>query len=126
MRTKTLTLCAAVAVMSGCYHVTVLTGAPPSATEINKPFSMSFVAGLVPPAEIDATEEGCTSGVARVETWHSFVNMLVGGISSNLVTPISVKVTCASGAPAPDSATPPEIADDLEEAAPLEDNGPRG
>ena len=56
---------------------------------------MSFVAGLVPPPEIRAEEEGCTEGVAKVHVWRSFVNILVGGISSNLITPISVSVTCA-------------------------------
>ena len=94
MRRRMRAICAAVIVMSGCYHVTVVTGAPESSTRINKEFQMSFVAGLVPPPEIQADQEGCTDGVAKVETWRSFVNLLVGAVSSSLVTPISVTVTC--------------------------------
>lgn len=118
MRRATLTLIAAVAAMSGCYHVTVLTGAPQSSTVITEPWQMSFVSGLVPPEEIDATQVGCSSGVARVETWHSFLNVLVAGLSSSLVTPISVTVTCASSAPAPDAAAPGGNDEDPAPAAP--------
>ena len=95
MRGRKLSMCALVAIMSGCYHVTVVTGLPESTTTIDEAFQMSFVAGLVPPPEIEAEEEGCTEGVAKVHVWRSFVNILVGGISSNLITPISVSVTCA-------------------------------
>ncbi len=95
MRGRKLSICALVAIMSGCYHVTVVTGLPESTTTYDEALQLSFVAGLVPPPEIDADEEGCTEGVAKVPVWRSFVNMLVGGISGNLVTPISVSVTCA-------------------------------
>jgi hypothetical protein len=96
-----LASCAALVLMSGCYHVNVITDTDPSAMRVTKPFQMSFVAGLVPPPKILATEEGCTNGVASVHTWRSFVNMLIGGLSSNLVTPMSVEITCSSGAPTP-------------------------
>ena len=95
MRGRKLSICALVAIMSGCYHVTVVTGLPESTTTYDEEFQMSFVAGLVPPPEIEAEEEGCTEGVAKVHVWRSFVNVLIGAISSNLVTPISVSVTCA-------------------------------
>ncbi|MCH7716367.1 MAG: hypothetical protein IH876_09570 [Gemmatimonadetes bacterium] len=108
MRRRMLAICAAVVVTSGCYHITVVTGARESSTRITKPFQMSFVSGLVPPPEIQADQEGCTDGVAKVETWRSFVNVLVGALSSSLVTPISVTVTCAASMPVPDAATPSE------------------
>ena len=95
MRGRKLSIFALVAIMSGCYHVTVVTGLPESTTTIDEAFQMSFVQGLIPPSEIEADEEGCTEGVAKVHTWRSFVNMLVGSISFNLVTPMSVSVTCA-------------------------------
>ncbi len=95
MRGRKLSICALVAIMSGGDHVTVVTGRPESMTTYDEEFQMSFVAGLVPPPEIEAEEEGCTEGVAKVHVWRSFVNVLVGGISGNLVTPISVSVTCA-------------------------------
>ena len=96
MRGRKLSICALVVMMSGCFHVTVVTGLPESTTRIDEAFQMSFVAGLVPPPEIQAEEEGCTQGVAKVHVWHSFVNILIGGISTSLVTPISVSVTCAA------------------------------
>ncbi len=108
MRRRMLAICAAVVVTSGCFHITVVTGVPESSTRITKPFQMSFVAGLIPPPEIQANQEGCTDGVAKVHTWHSFVNYLVAGISGSLVTPISVTVTCAASMPVPDAATPSE------------------
>ena len=95
MRGRKLSIFALVAIMSGCYHVTVVTGLPESTTTIDEAFQMSFVAGLVPPSEIEADEEGCTEGVAKVHTWRSFVNMLIAGLSFSLVTPMSVSVTCA-------------------------------
>ncbi len=108
MRRRMLAICAAVVVTSGCYHITVVTGVPESSTRIDEPFQMSFVFGLVPPPEIQADREGCTSGVAKVHVWHSFVNLLIGGISGNIVTPISLTVTCAASMPVPDAATPSE------------------
>ena len=95
MRGRKLSICALVAIMSGCYHVTVVTALPESTPTYDEAFQLSLVAGLIPPPEIDAEEEGCTEGVAKVHVWRSFVNMLIGGISGNLVTPISVSVTCA-------------------------------
>ena len=35
--------------------------------------------------------------MARVHTWRSFLNFLIGAVSQNLVTPISVSITCAAG-----------------------------
>jgi hypothetical protein len=87
---------ALVVLCGGCYHVTVVTGAPAGPTVIDKPWQNSFVIGLVPPAELDVKSQ-CTSGVAKVETERSFLNGLVGAITENIYTPIHVMVTCASG-----------------------------
>src|SRR3954471_22711768 len=95
MRRISLVLLAAL-VCGGCYHVTVVTGAPASATTINKDWQNSFVYGLVPPAEISARET-CTQGVAKVETERSFLNGLVGAITYSIYTPLHATVTCASG-----------------------------
>jgi hypothetical protein len=83
-------------ICSGCYHVTVITGASPSAQTIDKEWQNSFVIGLVPPPEISA-KDGCPQGVAQVETERSFLNGLVGAITQNIYTPMHVKVTCSSG-----------------------------
>ena len=108
MRLIMLATCATVFLCSGCYHVTVITDSSPTTGRISKPWQMSFVAGLVPPSEIQANEEGCASGVTFVHTWRSFPNMLVGSLSQSLVTPMSVEVGCASNPPTPDAETPSE------------------
>ena len=81
---------------TGCYHVTVITGAPAGQATIDKQWQNSFVIGLVPPPEIDA-KATCTQGVAKVETERSFLNGLVGAITWNIYTPLHATVTCASG-----------------------------
>jgi hypothetical protein len=81
---------------AGCYRVTVLTGAPPAPQTIDKPWQYSFVYGLVPPPEIDA-KPTCTQGFAEVMTERSFLNGLVGALTSSIFTPMHVKVTCAAG-----------------------------
>jgi hypothetical protein len=81
---------------SGCYHVTVVTGAPAATQTIDKPWQNSFVLGLVPPPEV-STKEGCAQGVAKVETERSFLNGLVSALTWNIYTPMHVNVTCASG-----------------------------
>ena len=97
MRREKVLLLAAAVLCAGCYHVTVITGAPAAATTIDKPWQHSFVYGLVPPAEINASQGGCSQGAAKVETERSFVNGLVSVLTWNLYTPIHVLVTCASG-----------------------------
>lgn len=94
-RFRGLALLAAV-MCAGCYHVTVVTGAPPSQTIIDKQWQNSFVIGLVPPPELN-TKDQCPQSVAKVETERSFLNGLVGAITENIYTPLHVTVTCASG-----------------------------
>ena len=79
-----------------CYHVTVITGAPPTPQTVDKQWQNSFVYGLVPPPELSA-KEGCPQGVAQVDTERSFLNGLVGAVTWSIYTPMHVTVTCASG-----------------------------
>ena len=87
---------ALVILCSGCYHVTVITGAPTGPTTVDKPWQNSFVIGLVPPPEVN-TKDQCPQGVAIVETERTFVNGLVAALTQNIYTPLRVLVTCASG-----------------------------
>ncbi len=41
----------------------------------------------------------CPGGVARVETQQSFVNGLVGTLTSGIYTPLQVTTTCANARP---------------------------
>lgn len=109
MRTRFALPLAAI-VMTGCYHATVETGLTPApgAQVIDMPWAMGFVYGLVPPATVNASQKGCSGGVARVETEHSFLNMLVGSLTFGIVTPMHIRITCA-GARAELPAGTPEV-----------------
>jgi len=82
--------------LTACYHVTVETGLAPSSTVVEKAWASSFIDGLVPPSTVE-TQSKCPSGVSKVETKLSFLNLLVGGITFGIYTPMSIKVTCAQG-----------------------------
>ena len=80
--------------INGCYHASITTGLESSNEIIEKPWALGFVFGLIPPAEIDARDK-CVNGVAKVETKLSFLNQLVSGLTSGIVTPMTIIVTCA-------------------------------
>ena len=96
---------AAALLSSACYRVTVVTGAAPSATVVDKPWNHSFVAGIVPPPPVDVSKQ-CTTGVSKVVTQRSFLNGLVSVLTNSIYTPLQVTATCAAGA-ARTSALPP-------------------
>lgn len=92
---KYLFLIALPLLFTGCYHAQVSTGLPASNDVYQKAWATSFIAGLIPPSVVNA-EQHCTNGVARVETRHSFLNMLATLITFNLFSPMEITVTCAS------------------------------
>jgi hypothetical protein len=102
MSARIVLLGVAVVLYSGCYRVTVITGAPPavptveSPQVVDAPWQKSFVYGLVPPPEIN-TKDKCPQGFAIVETERSFLNGLVGAVTYSIFTPMHAKVTCAAG-----------------------------
>ncbi len=79
-----------------CYHAIVETGRPAGATTIQRPWTSTFLWGLVPAEEINTATQ-CPQGVARVETQMTFPNALVSFVTFGIYTPRSVTVTCASG-----------------------------
>lgn len=82
-------------VSTGCYHAVVDTGLQPSGQTIEKSWAHGFVYGLVPPSAVE-TASRCTSGVAKVETKHSFLNQLASGLTWGLYTPMTISVECAA------------------------------
>jgi hypothetical protein len=82
--------------LPACYHATIETGLPTGSEVIDQSFASSWIYGLVPPKPVSAMAK-CRSGVAKVETQLSFVNQLVGFLTLGIYTPMSIKVTCASG-----------------------------
>lgn len=80
----------------GCYHAVIETGRPPSPQTIRIEWAHSFIAGLVPPNVVNAAKK-CPSGVARVETEHSFLNMVANVVTGGIYSPMTIIVTCAAG-----------------------------
>lgn len=92
---RLLAAASAVVVLSGCYQVNVDTGLPASLDTIEKPFALGFVYGLVPPPTVE-TASKCKNGVSKVESQMSVVNLLVAVLTSGILTPWTIKITCAS------------------------------
>jgi Bor protein len=92
--TRMLALCALAATLAGCYHATIETGAKPSTVTLEKRWASAWIDGLVAPKTVE-TASKCPSGVAKVETQLSFVNMLVGILTLGIYTPMDIRVTCA-------------------------------
>jgi hypothetical protein len=93
---------------AACYHATIDTGAKPSDTVIEKGWAAGFVYGLVPPDVVE-TASKCPHGVAKVETQLSFLNQLVGFLTLEIYTPMSIKVTCAATNSADASRAKPDV-----------------
>ena len=90
--------CAALlATTAACYHATIDTGLAPSTTVIEQEWASGFVYGLVPPNTVETQAKCGSRGVSKVETQHSFLNMLAQALTFGIYTPISIKVTCAAG-----------------------------
>ena len=92
---KAAAVCGAL-MLAACWHATIDTGLAPSPQVIEKPWASSWVIGLVPPSTVE-TQAKCPSGVSKVETQLSFLNMLVAALTLDIYTPMSIKVTCAQG-----------------------------
>ena len=94
---------------SGCYHASVNTGQAPNGVEIDRPWALSFIYGLVPPPTVE-TMERCPNGVALVETELSVLNQVVSFLTAGIVTPMHIKVSCAGSTAALDAPAEIEVA----------------
>lgn len=87
---------AAIALLaSGCYRQVVQTGRTPSASVIHRPWTHTFLWGLVPAEPIDVTAE-CRSGIATVVTEQSFLNGVATVLTLGIWTPRDVTINCAT------------------------------
>jgi hypothetical protein len=97
MRTRScFSLLVSACLLSGCFHQIVQTGRAPGNTVVERPWTATWLWGLVPAEEISTIAQ-CPSGVATIETQQSFLNGLVGMLTLGIYTPQEVKVTCAAG-----------------------------
>lgn len=81
--------------LSGCFHAVVETGRPVSTNVIQIDWANGYLWGLIPPDKVE-TAARCPSGVALVETQHSFLNMLAGALTFGIYAPMTITVTCAA------------------------------
>jgi hypothetical protein len=88
------------ALASGCYRQVVNTGRAPAPTTVNKPWTATWLWGLVPAQAIDVTQQ-CPGGIATVTTQQSVPNGLATIVTLGLFTPRSVTVQCAQSATRP-------------------------
>jgi hypothetical protein len=95
MRIRRAAAVVAAFLLTGCYHAVIQTGRPESSDVITLKWANSFVYGLVPPPVVE-TAARCTNGVAKVETQHSFLNILAHIVTFGIYTPIQIDVTCAA------------------------------
>lgn len=91
---RALTLAAVCLLASACYHQVVQTGRTPGTTVVQKPWTATWVFGLVAAKPIDVSPQ-CTSGIATVETQMSVPNWLATLVTLGIYAPRSVTVTCA-------------------------------
>ena len=95
MRIRRAAAVVAAFALTGCYHAVIQTGRPESTDVISIKWANSFIFGLVPPPIVE-TASRCTTGVAKVETQHSFLNGLAAFVTFSLYTPMQIDVTCAA------------------------------
>lgn len=95
MRRRSLCLAFALG-LGACYHVAIETGAPATGQVIRDDWSSGFLFGLVAP-DVMMTAARCPNGVSKVETEHSFLNVLATAVTVGLYTPMTVAVTCSDG-----------------------------
>lgn len=93
---RAIRLTAVCLVASACYHQVVNTGLAPGATVIEKPWTATWVFGLVPAQPLDVTQQ-CPAGIATVSTQMSVPNWLASVITAGIYDPRTVTVTCAQG-----------------------------
>ena len=93
---KALVFAASLFATTACYHQVISTGRAPGPTVVSKPWTATWIWGIVPASPINVSME-CKSGVATVETQMSFLNGLAAGVTFGLYSPRDVKITCAGG-----------------------------
>lgn len=102
--------------LAGCYQAVINTGRQPSGQTIERPWAHSFLAGLVPPS-VTETASACPNGVARVETVHSFLNVVAQIVTFSIYTPMTILVQCASGDVPEDAASESVVRGNRDDAA---------
>jgi hypothetical protein len=83
------------AVSTGCYSVVYSTKATP-APEPQTEWNHHTFWGLGITSEVQVNDI-CAQGVARIEVKHSFVSMLLSGLTLGIYSPTVTEIWCAAG-----------------------------
>ena len=94
-RIASLATVGALVLSAGCYKAVIETGRPASTTIVQNEWASSWIAGLIPPAVVNVASQ-CPNGVSKVQTEHSFLNMLAQFVTFSIYSPMTITVTCAS------------------------------
>ena len=84
---------ACLVLLAGCFHATVYTGLPGAGETVSQPWAHGFLFGLVAPSAVEPANK-CSRGVYKVETIHTFSNMLALLATAGIYSPMRIDVTC--------------------------------
>lgn len=95
--TRSLALAAlgALAMGTGCYKNTYITGEPHGGGVYTQKASF-FIFGLVGQKTVDI-QQVCPNGVSWFQNRMDFVDGLIGCVTCSLYTPVTIEVRCSSG-----------------------------
>lgn len=94
MRIRVFALSAVMTASTGCYKNTIATGLQPGASSDHK--AKFYIFGLVGEADFDL-DNICPSGISKIVESQEVPDVLLSCITCSIYTPVSVKITCASG-----------------------------
>lgn len=91
---KLFTICAAVAVLSGCSITTTrFSDEMPPATPQYKEMQHFFVAGIAQEKIVEPTEI-CQNGVNTIKDYYSFVDGVAAVLTGGIWTPRTIEIYC--------------------------------
>lgn len=83
--------------LAGCFERTFTVGAgAPRGPVVDNHWENYWLGGLVGHHRYDI-EEICPSGNATIETYQSFLNGLVSGLTTGIYTPTTLRIRCQTG-----------------------------
>jgi hypothetical protein len=85
---------ALVLALAGCFKQAVSTGLPPGTKVVDKPWTSTWIFGLIEAKPIDVRSD-CPQGVATVLTQLTFMNWLGSVVTLGIWMPRSVTITCS-------------------------------
>lgn len=78
--------------VGGCHHVIIDGGLEPTDTRYDEEWNLAFAAAIFPAKVPPPT--GCAGYFAEVETRHSFLNVIVTGLTWGIISPMESRIQC--------------------------------